>query len=416
MSNSDVRRMPVEDLDAFAAIVANAYPAIDIGAPEKRRQYVEQLAKVQREESAGQCYGLYRGGRLLGGMRLFDFDMTVFETRLLAGGVGLVAVDLLHKKEHVARDMVAAFLRHYRAEGAPLATLYPFRPDFYRQMGFGYGTPMNRYTVRPAQLPPGPKEGLVFLTPDDKAEVLGCYNRFAARTHGMIQRAVALLDGQFANPENRLVGYRAQGQLRGYLVFQYKKGRTFIQNDIEVAELVYEDRAALAALVMFLRTQADQIGQVIFHTQDPYFYQLLLDPRNGSENLFPHVYHESHATGIGLMYRLVDTAGFFRALPAHSFGGVTCRLRLSVEDSFLPENSGALTLQAEDGRVTVSDDPACDVALRIGVAELSSLVMGALPLSRLWRYGQADLSDPAFLPLLTRMFHADEPPVCMTRF
>lgn len=414
--SSEVRRMPVEDIDAFAAIVANAYPVIDMGAPESRQQYIERLAKAQREDPAVQLYGLYRDGQLQGGMRLFDFDMTMFETRVLAGGVGLVAVDLLHKKEHVAKELVGAFLRHYRGRGAPLATLYPFRPDFYRQMGFGYGARMSRYSVRPAQLPPGSKQGLCFLTPADKAELLACYNRFAARTHGMIQRMIALVDALFSSPDNRVVGYRAGGELRGYMVFQFKRGRTFIQNDIEVGELVYEDRAALAALIMFLRTQADQINQVIFHTQDPYFYQLLLDPRNGSENLFPHAYHESHASGIGLMYRLIDTAGFFRALAGHSFGGVSCRLRLEVQDSFLPENSGALTLHVEQGRARLADDPAHDVALRIGVSELSSLVLGALPLSRLHTYGQAEVSDPSFVPLLTRMFHADEPPICMTRF
>ncbi len=413
---SIIKPMPVEDIDAFATIAANAYPVIDIAKPEDRVTYVERLSEAQRTRPHVQLYGCYRDGALVGGMRFFDFTMTMFETQLLVGGVGMVAVDLLHKKERIAKDMIGAFLRHYRGRGAALTSLYPFRTDFYRQMGFGYGTKMHRYALRPAQLPSGDKRGLAFLTAEDKPAVLECYNRFAARTHGMIQRDAVIIDGLFGNPEARVVGYRCDGQLRGYMTFVYRKGQTFIQNDIDVAELVYEDRTALGALMTFLRTQADQISRVIIHTQDSYFHQLPLDPRNGSENLMPHAYHESHASGVGLMYRVIDTAGLFRALAGHNFGGQTCRLRLTVEDSFLPENAGTLGLRFEAGHVSLEDAGDADAEIRLRVPELSSLVLGTIPFSRLYLYGQAEISDPALVPTVTRLFHADESPVCMTRF
>jgi predicted acetyltransferase len=62
-------------------------------------------------------------------MCLHDFTMDFLGVRIPAGGVGQVAVDLLHKKEHVAKEMMAYALRHYRELGVPLVSLYPFRPD-----------------------------------------------------------------------------------------------------------------------------------------------------------------------------------------------------------------------------------------------------------------------------------------------
>jgi predicted acetyltransferase len=56
--------------------------------------------------------------------------------------------------------MMLYFLRHYREQGAPLVALYPFRPDFYRQMGFGYGTKMDQHRVKPSALPRGPSKSL----------------------------------------------------------------------------------------------------------------------------------------------------------------------------------------------------------------------------------------------------------------
>jgi len=54
-------------------------------------------------------YGLFEDGRLIGVMRLYDFTMKLLSTRTLVGGVGSVAVDLLHKKEKIARDMILYF-------------------------------------------------------------------------------------------------------------------------------------------------------------------------------------------------------------------------------------------------------------------------------------------------------------------
>ncbi len=152
---SHIRPLPDHDLDAFVAIVARAYPGIELHTPAAREQFKERARQQSRDDPAIRLYGLYRDDRLLGGMRLFDFDLNLFGQTMPAGGVGLVATDLFHKKMHVARDLLRFFLRHYRERRTPLALLYPFRPDFYKQMGFGYGAKLNRYRFRPRDLPLG---------------------------------------------------------------------------------------------------------------------------------------------------------------------------------------------------------------------------------------------------------------------
>jgi predicted acetyltransferase len=47
-------------------------------------------------------------------MCLHDFTMDFLGVRIPAGGVGQVAVDLLHKKEHVAKEMMAYSPQHYQ--------------------------------------------------------------------------------------------------------------------------------------------------------------------------------------------------------------------------------------------------------------------------------------------------------------
>ena len=130
-------------------------------------------------------------------------------------------------KEHVAKEMMTYFLRHYRERGVPIAILYPFRPDFYKKMGFGYGTKMNQYRVKPAALPKGPSRAHVrYLdkSDGDRQAVMDCYNRFLDGTHGLIAKSAYELKRLMENPNHRILGYEKDGRIAGYLIFSFDKG------------------------------------------------------------------------------------------------------------------------------------------------------------------------------------------------
>ncbi len=430
---SEIRILSPDEFDAMARIFANAYPGLKIVSLEERERLKERMLKVHQEEPAIDFYGLFRDGQLLGIMCFYDFSMNFLGARILAGGVGQVAVDLAHKKEHVAKEMMAYFLRHYRERGAPLVALYPFRPDFYRNMGFGYGTKMNQYCVKPSALPRSPSRArwpstacIRYLTEEDKQALLDCHHRFVDRTHGMIEKTGREIKRLFGNPQHRIVGYEADGQIQGYLVFTFDQGETFILNDIHVQEFVYETREALSQLLTFLHTQADQIRHVYFRTQDEHFHHLLLDPRNDSGRLIPDVYHETNAQGVGLMYRVVDVPHIFDLLAERDFGAPgpgaqTCTLKLTVADTFLPENAGSTLLRLEGGHLQRLDDAgphdvAHDVEVRLDIADFSSLLAGTVNFRSLYSYGLADISDVNYVDTVNRIFAVEQKPICTTSF
>jgi predicted acetyltransferase len=343
----------------------------------------------------------------------------VFGTMVASGGVGYVAVDLLHKKQAVAKELLSFFVRRCREHDQPLALLYPFRPDFYKKMGFGYGTKISQYRVQPASLPRSAGKAHVRrLAPDDAPLLAACYSRFCAARHGLIARAEADAQASFGNLENRLVGYANNRRIEGYLSFSFKSNRddSFLRNDIVVRELVYEHAEALAELLAFLHTQADQIDQIFFNLHDDSFHHLLFDPRNGSNNPIATLYQESNTQGVGLMYRVVDTRALFQRLADHDFGGQTCKLKISIDDSFLPENSGDLVVHFESGHATVQEDGDYDLAIQLDVAEFSSLLMGVVSFAALQRYSLATISDAGGIGTVSRLFHAEEKPICMTLF
>jgi len=411
-----IREVHESELPELLRITAEAFPGMKVTTPEERERAVERLAKVMKEPIV-RFFAVYEADRMVGVMRFYDFNMKLHETETLMGGVGGVAVDLRHKKEHVAADIIRFFLDTYRDKGAALVGLYPFRPDFYHRMGFGFGVKLNRYSFPPAALPAGPKANVEFLTADDKAAVRDCYNRFRARSNGLLELPPHVLDSLFTDPALRLVGYRENGQLRGYLLFRFDpaKADNWLANNLYIRTMVYDDAAALRALLSFLRAQADQVERVIYETQDDTFHYLLPDPRDGSGNLLAGLWHETNTQGAGIMYRVIDVARLFEVLRDHDFGGVTANVALTLTNTFLPENGGRYVLRINNGQATLTDGPA-DVEVALNVSEFSSLITGAIDFARLYEYGLATVSDAAAVPLLDRLFRAARRPWCMTHF
>ena len=420
-ADTEFRPLAERDYGAFYTIVNNAYPGFNLRTTEDRDRFLKSVAERMAAAPMSYC-GLYRGDTLLGGARLHDFVMNVRGAQVPAAGIGMVAVDLAHKKEHVARDLMHGWLEYCRAQGTPFALLYPFRPDFYKQMGFGYGTKLSQYHVPPAALPArGEKSHVAIIpadAPDAQQTVGECYARVAARTNGLIRKSDAELSGFFSNPARRVAGYREGKTLRGYVVFSFTDAALdqFLTYDLIVHELIYETREALLGLLAFLRSQADQVNRIEFNTQDENFHLLLSDVRDGSNVMLPSVYHRSNVQGVGIMYRVVDMRRVFEALRGVNFGGESLTLRITVSDSFLEENEGHTTVRFNKGRPDVAQAATPDCGVTLDIAEFSTLLMGAADFRSLYDYGLAEISEATRLDQITRLFATNQKPICMTHF
>lgn len=408
------------DLGEFARISLGAYPAFSRPEEESIRRYHELVEK----DHASEFWGLFDNGRLRGGMRLLDFQMNYFGDFIPAGGVGGVAVDLLYKKRGAARDLIRFFLDDCEQKGQYIAMLYPFRPDFYHQMGFGYGPKMNLFSFTPTSLPKGPREhGVEFLCQDDLPELEEFCGKLAADRHGYCRKSAMELENLWkAHGEKRtLVGFRDGGQLRGYMAFSFKRAHdnNFVKNNLIIHEWQWYGSEALAAFCSFIHTQADQIHRVIFFTQIGDFHFLLSDVRNGTDNIIPSVYHESNTAGVGLMYRIVSLPKFFESIHHRNFGGATARIRLRVTDTLRPQNAGTYALTFNDGIISLDTSSQgngtafSDVS--VDISELSALLMGSVSVSALNRLGRLD-APAETLSVLETAFRTPQAPECITPF
>jgi len=313
-----------------------------------------------------------------------------------------VAVDLTHKKEHVAKDIVDSFLTHYDNRGDAFTTLWPFRVDFYHQMGFGLGSTMHRYRVKPASLPRGDsKEHVRYLTAADVPALNDCYNHCFESQNGMIKHNEGRWQNRFEFAENlRFVGCEIDGKIQGYLVYRFRKPdhpASFMDNEMIITEFFYHTPQVLSELLTFLHSQLDQVGRIIFETPEDEFYFLMSDPTLGSGTEIAPTYHESHTSGVGIMYRVMDSRRLFDRLTKPVFGDGNLVMKITLNDSFFPKNNGSQIVRFQSGLGVAVDGGSADVEINLDVAEFSSMIMGAVGFRKLHTYGLARISDEKHL-------------------
>ncbi len=352
-------------------------------------------------------------------MKLYDFKMNVFGHFFPLGGLGSVAVDLLHKKEKVAKDIVTYFLNHYDEQDYSLTALYPFRPDFYYKMGFGYGTKKDQYKVVPDAFPDfGNKQDLTYLTEEDSQAVVNCYNEYASKHHGFFYADDPHFDAYLKSFKTKVIGVKKNGKITGFSVFTFNREseNNVLSNNIHIHQLIYNEPNALQQISTFFHSQKDQVNRIMISTQDLDFHYLLDDARNDSNNLIPPVFHETNKSGIGIMYRIINVKRFFQQLGKHHFNRVSTTVTFNVRDSFYKKNEGPVTVSFNNGKPFVTQGAKAQITIDIDISDLSSLVLGIVDFKKLYMYGRAKVSDEQYVDDVNLLFHTTESPICTTGF
>lgn len=409
-----IRKLQEKDIEDFVWIATNAYCGFG-SLEEISKRYREFFPQIANEFDGDDLFGVYRNEKLVGGMRLTDFNMKLLSEKAPVGGIGCVAVDLSHKKEKAAKDMIGYACKYFKEKGMSIVTLYPFRADFYKNMGFGYGVELRQYKIEPKYFPKGlSKEHVVFLYEENKDEIIDCYNKFLQKYSGMMEKTEPCVKNLFRN-DRRIVGYKKENKILGYISFSFNT-KYLLKNDLVIHELVYESHEVLLELCTFLHSQEDQFDRIIINTPDEYFHYLANNPANGEYTAFNSIKNEFCVSAIGLMYRVVDVKRLFEVLNNHNFNKQSCKLKLTIIDDFFKSNNGSLVVHFKEGISTICDNEDYETQVTLKVSDFSSMVMGAINFKTLVEYGLAKISDDEYIDIINSIFITDKKPMCITYF
>ncbi|MEZ4887422.1 MAG: GNAT family N-acetyltransferase [Chitinophagales bacterium] len=412
---STIQIIPKEEYLQLVKIKHNAYP-FTVLSDEQKQELTQECEKSIQKGFGRAFYGLYRQEKMIGAMKVYDFSMNLFGNQILVGGLGSVAVDLLHKKEKACKEMVQFFLQDFHNKGACLTALYAFNLGFYRRMGFGFGNKTSHYYIETASLPFYSKKHLRFYETNDRPQLEKCYERYAHFHHGMMERSEYEWNSLLNSDALRIVVFAPdEDDIKGYLIFKFsmKEGMKY---DLQLVELVYHNRESWRTLIGFLQSQADQSPRIKLDTQDEDFYFLLNNPHNLQPNQV-RLHHQSNVEEVGIMYRIVNVKRYFEVMKGHNFGGETVQVCFHIEDDLLAANDGKTVVHFEKGHAKVQRiDAPFEVEVNMKVGEFSALAMGGLGFRKLYQYGMVSISDMDYLESVHRLLDFGTKPICKTLF
>jgi len=409
-----IKKLRKSQLIQALDIATKAYPMLQINT----QQQIEELdAKLQKDFNSKkrEWYGLFEDDTMLGSMLLYDYTMNYFGQDIKAMGIGFVAVDFLHKKQKVCKEMLHWYLEHSRKKQYPLAMLYAFRPDFYKKMGFGFGTKCDKYVCSPDQLPRfGENYPMQYLGEADKDDLVAFNDTLYKKHHGMIRKRDEDIEALVKSQGAYLVGYKEQGKLLTLMSFRLIANDDTNQETHMKLELLFTCATGLKAALNFLNSQADQVGPIEFSTLYPELFYSLHDIRHFDRKILRDPgFHHIYDTGMGTMYRSLNHTALLLQRPCSLD---KMRIKFTVQDGFLETKPSEFIVEWKAGQASIAKGTKHDLHLSFGVAEYSSWLMNAIDLSTLYNYGLIECSDESRLSELDRAFYYQQKPLCLERF
>ena len=338
-------------------------------------------------------------GTMIGSLLMMDFEMNVRGKMMKMGAPAYVSTNFLQKNEHIARNLLRVQMGVFAQTGTAVGALHPFNPAFYRKMGYGYCTEQVMYSPRPQYIRSyGDKSGLSYAGPEDEEEILEFYRQYARKTHGATIHP--FMDKHRIFDEPYVVICRKNGKITGYLTFDFVQvdHYTDMYHDLAVRELVCEDMETMKQFLTFFASQTDQIERVRIYTYEEYFHILFTNPDSGENRAYDGAIQETGRKIMGFMFRILDLEEYFRQ-QSHCDKPVSraFTLELQVEDDFMESNNKTIWLRIEGDRICQTDAQKTDVVLKAKIADLSSLVVGAIPLEAFLWSEQMECSDHAYV-------------------
>lgn len=409
----DIRFVLPSEADQLARNVVSSFPSKTPAALLKNME-----GELYRPDE-GRYLGCFDDdGTLLGSILMMDFTLNVRGVMMPMGAAAYVSAHFLHKKEHVAVSLLKVLMRYYAKLGTAMGCLHPFSPSFYGKMGYGYCNENILYQPKPSCIRSfGDKSGLSYARPEDRDAILDFYRAYAAKTPGATVHHFMDPHRIFDMPY--VVVCRREGRITGYLTFEFVDvdHYTDMYHDLRVSEMIYEDLATLRQFMTFFASQVDQVERIRILSTDEYLHMLFLNPDTGENRAHDGCIHEIGRRTMGYMARIFDIPGYFKA-QTHCESPVSrdFTLALQVSDDMVDGNNGIFYLQISGSHVTLVDRTHADVTLTVGIAELSSLVMGAYPLEKALAMGRLILSDHTYATDVQKAIGWSIKPINLTYF
>lgn len=390
----EIRKIKAEEYDQMVRIVQDAYAGSFQGTEDERERVKDVLMSMTTIDDTT-ALGAYENDVLMGSVLHFTFTTNFHGEMIKTAGIGMLAVDLLHKKKGVAKALLQHSIDLAKMEHIELYHLYPFNSRFYRNFGFGYGAPVYTYCIAPADFTTrGDKRLLRYANKEDYPKMFALYDGKAQRTHGMSLKSNSDKKRLDKMKSGRILVAEKEGQMIGYMIYS-QKGLNPANNQSQklvVAEMIYTHHDALLAFADFFHGQREQIDYIEIATFNERFHHLLCNTKFVPEpKTLDIISLKAADMALGLMPLALNPQKLLDRLAS----------RCEEDVTFVIERP---RLEAIHGRIGTGEH-----LVRLSINDFSSWINGIVKLSELYEMGQLTCTMPEVLKRMDRQLYLSSP-------
>lgn len=390
----DVRFLQEGDRPEFQRTVIRAFGADHEPDPELDARFEASF----RTET---CIAAFDGDQMVGTFGSFDFNLRIPGGTSALAATTVVSVLPTHRRRGLLSKMMRLHLQQAIERGQLIAGLWATEYGIYPRFGYGPASQWREvsFDTRKTSIAPEPGVSLRFVEGDMARTIVpAIFDDATAGRPGTYERPdwywehrvfldhKELREGQ---SKQRWVIAEIDGVAVGYVRYRSKMDWEKVgpEGKVNVTELITSNDAARRALWHFVST-IDLFPHVSYWNApaDDVLPWILSDPRQ-----LKHSFSEA------LWVRILDVRTALEARSYRADGSMV----VGVEDSFLPQNSGAYRLTVSDGAASIeSTTDAPDVS--ISIDHLGTLYLGTHRAEMLARANRIT-GAPEAVELLDRM-------------
>jgi predicted acetyltransferase len=385
----EIREASADEIRPVAELWMHTFPG--------ERTVAERMAVL---ESGGIHGGIetvrvaVEGSRIAGALKTIPFTQYVRGARFRMMGLAAVGVAPFARRRGVAAALCREALVVARDRGDVLSVLYPFRPAFYRRLGWALAGELHSYRFAPEALRATGEPDVDLAGPSDLARVRDCYRIAAAASNGLIERDEAMWTLHL-NSGDAFTFVTGGERVSGYMIVRYGTSRRADQRPLHVRELIALDGESYDRLVSWIPRQQDLWRRVRYDAlPEEQFGHRLLDPRPPSYRSARWLWAETATILRGPMVRVLNVE---KAIDQRREWGQVSpfAFTLTVEDRELPANAGPWRVESDGDRVRIEPGAGSrgdgSSAVRIDVGAFGQLFVGELDLWTAVGLGRARL-------------------------
>ena len=354
----EIRRAAETDVRPIAELWSQAFPG--------RRTIADRIRML---ESGGRYGGIETvlvartgDGRLAGACKIYRMEQHIAGVAMPMMALAAVAVPTSFRRRGIGSRLCREAIHAAVERGDVLSVLYPFRPDFYRRLGWGLVGQLHEYRFHTAALPPYPADPRVREAGEaDAGPIAACYRRIAERSNGPVSRDHTVwtyrLSGEdlgvrpvdagtvWADDGNRgAIVVEHGGAVAGYALLRTAAGSDGRGRLLDVRELLAETEEAYRALWGYIAARRERWPRARhFARVEERFGERLIDPRPPGHRSVRSLYFPTARVARGPMLRVLDTAAALRSrrwFDRDPEGGRGGSIGITIRDPERPDNDG----------------------------------------------------------------------------